>query len=309
MTAIKVIVNPLAGRGYAGKVSPLIERHFDKLGADFDLVHTSAAGDAIHLAREAMDQGFDTIVAVGGDGTSHEVVNGMMLGARDGIAGNLGCIPTGSGNDFAVTKGAPIDLEAACRLIVAGNTRLIDVGQVIIDGRTKRYFGNAVGIGFTGLVVKETMKYGFLRGMALYLPVVLKTVFLTLRAPQAEITLDGDTIRQKILLTEICNGPREGGCFFIAPQARPDDGLLDVLIGDDMPRLQILGMIPRIMKGTHVGDRRVKMRRARHIVVSSPDPLHLHVDGEILCDEAHHVEAEVIPGRLRIIAPERNALC
>jgi YegS/Rv2252/BmrU family lipid kinase len=256
------------------------------------------------MTERALDAGFDTIVAAGGDGTSHEVVNGLMARARGNIAGTLGCIPAGSGNDFAVMNGAPTDVEAACRQIMAGATRIIDLGKVTLDNGVTRFFDNAVGIGFDGIVTIECRKAKYLRGMALYLPVVLKTVFLRKLAPRVVIECDGETFRQTTLMTVICNGPREGGGFLVAPTAKTDDGLLDLVMTEAMPKLQVLGMIPRFIKGTHIGDPRVKSRLTQHVVVSSPDPLYLHADGEVLCDVAHRVETWVVPGCLRIIAPQ-----
>jgi diacylglycerol kinase (ATP) len=309
MPKFKIIVNPLAGRGYAAKAAPIIRQKFNALGADFDLVQTSAAGEAIRLAREALDAGFDTIVAVGGDGTSHEVVNGMMAHSNGQVVGTLGCIPAGSGNDFATMAGAPTDLDAACQLIVAGSTRVLDIGQVRLDDCIVRYFDNAVGVGFDGLVTMETRKAKHLRGMALYLPVVLKTIFLSMRPPRAEITFDGQTIRKTTLMTVIANGPREGGGFLVAPDAKCDDGLFDLMIADTMPKLGMLAMIPRFMKGTHVGHPLVSIQHVKDVSVRSEDPLYVHVDGEILCDEAHEVEIKMIPGCLRMIAPQMGSGC
>lgn len=307
MSKIKVIVNPLAGKGYAGKISPLIRKQFAKLGADFDLVHTTAPGEAIELARRAVEEGFDTVVAVGGDGTSHEVMNGLMLQAKGGIAGTLGCIPAGSGNDFAVMNGAPSDIEAACRLIVQGHTRLIDVGLLNIDGQIIRYFDNVAGIGFDALVTRECRKAKFLRGIALYLPVVLKTIFLSMRPPRTEIVYDGEMQCKTTLMICVANGPREGGGFFVAPHARCDDGHFDLLIAENMPKLGMLAMVPRFMKGTHLSHKLVEVKHSRHVVIRSEDPLYIHVDGEILCDEAHCIEARLIPSSLRMIAPQNGA--
>jgi len=307
MPRIKVIVNPLAGKGYAGKISPLIRKQFAALGADFDLVHTTAPGEAIDLASQAVQDGFEIVVAVGGDGTSHEVMNGLMKQARGGIAGTLGCIPAGSGNDFAVMNGAPADVEAACRLIVQGATRLIDVGLLNIDGQIRRYFDNVAGIGFDALVTMECRKAKYLRGLALYLPVVLKTIFLSMHPSRTEIIHDGETQRKTTLMICVANGPREGGGFFVAPHARCDDGHFDLLIAEKMPKLGMLAMVPRFMKGTHLSHRLVEVKHSRHVVIRSEDPLYVHVDGEILCDEAHYIEAQLIPSSLRIIAP-RNGI-
>ena len=307
MHRVKVIVNPAAGRGYAAKMMPKVRHYLGALGVDYDLVYTAAAGDAIRLTQEACDDGFDTIVSVGGDGTTHEVVNGLMLKGDGEPVGTLACIPAGSGNDFAIMHGVPEDTEGACRLLAEGATRVVDVGQVTIDGRIKRYFGNVVGIGFDGLAARETRKHRRLRGLALYLPVVLKTIFVTMRPVRAEIIFDGERVHVEPLMVVVCNGQREGGGFFVAPNARSDDGMLDVIIADTMSKLQMLAMVPRFLKGTHLSDRRISAREVKHFVMTSQDPLYAHVDGEILCDEAHHIEIKVIPGCLRVISAPRSA--
>ena len=303
MPRIKVIVNPLAGRGYAARVTALIERTFGELGADYSLVRTTAPGEAIRLAREARDEGYEVIVAVGGDGTSHEVINGMAEGMGGNLVGTLGCIPAGSGNDFAVMSGAPVDIAAAVRQIVAGKTRIQDLGRVTIDNRVTRYFDNAVGIGFDGVVTVVGKRFKWLRGMALYIPVVLRTIFVDMVPPRVRIEIDGQVIEQTTLMTVICNGPREGGSFLVSPKARTDDGLFDVVMVETMPRLQMLAMVPRFLAGSHVSDPRCRIQQGTHVLVTSEDALILHADGEVLIDVAHRVEAEMVAARLRIIAP------
>ena len=307
MPRVKVIVNPKAGRGHTVRATPRVCQCLGELGVDYDLVHTTAAGDAVHLARQALEDGFETIAAVGGDGTAQEVVNGLMTGARENPVGNLACIPTGSGNDFAVMNGVPEDIEGACQLIAGGATRVVDAGQVTIDGGITRYFHNVVGIGFDGLAAKETRKLKHLRGMALYLPVVLKTIFLTLQATQMEVTVDGEESRMAPLMFVVANGRREGGGFLVAPHARSDDGLFDLVIAESMPKLSMLALVPRFLKGTHLSDSRVTTRTARHITITSQAPLHFHVDGEILCEEAHHLDIRMIPGCLRVICPNAGS--
>lgn len=308
MPRLKVIVNPTAGRGYGARVSRAIAEHLHALGADFGLVHTAYAGQAIQLAQQAVEQGYDIVVAVGGDGTAHEVVNGMMAahnGAGEQMKPALACIPAGNGNDFATMNGASHDVQAACEMIVRGVTHPVDVGRVTLDGAITRYFSNAVGIGFDALVTMETYRHRHLRGMALYIPVVLKTIFQTMQPTRLEILCDQQEIHRTTLATIIANGPREGGSFLVAPAARCDDGLLDLMMADDMSRLSMLAMVPRFMRGTHVKHRLVSIRQARRIVISSVDPLYTHVDGEVLTpDPVHHVEIQVIPGCLRMIVPE-----
>jgi len=303
MARIRIIVNPQAGRGRAARLEPTIRRHLRALGADTEVVCTTRPGEAIDLARRAKEQGFDTVVAVGGDGTSHEVVNGLLAYANGEVVGTLACIPAGSGNDFALLNGVPEDVGAACRLAAGGPERLIDVGEVTIDGHIHRYFLNVVGIGFDALVAKEALCHPRLRGLALYLPAVLKTIALTLRAARLTITVDDqEVIETKALLAVVANGPREGGGFLVAPQARTDDGWLDLTLAGEMSRLQMLALVPRFLRGTHVGSPHIVTRRARRIVITSDDPLYVHVDGEILCDHAHELSLRLLPGRLRLKA-------
>jgi hypothetical protein len=192
-----------------------------------------------------------------------------------------------------------------------------------------------VGIGFDGVVTVECMKFKRLRGMALYLPVVLKTVFVSFKAPQAVIEYEiapphsppvsrrrdpaggeeetpasvgtGESqpevrrLEKTVLMATVCNGQREGGGFFIAPEARNDDGLLDLCLADNLPRLKILGLIPHFMKGTHVDNPSVTMLRTRRVTISSPDPLIAHADGELLCTDGHYIECQIAARRVRVI--------
>lgn len=301
-----VIVNPSAGRGYAGRMMPQIQQHLGELGVAFDLVNTEGPGHATQLASQAVQDGYEVIVAMGGDGTTHEVVNGMMLARTGDSIGTLACIPAGNGNDFAAMNGAPEDIAAACRLIAEGTPRLVDIGHLVVDGESRGYFSNAVGIGFDGLTVRETQNFRRLRGMAMYLLAVLKTIFVTMRPMRSEMVLDDEQVQQTTLMMVIANGPREGHTFLVAPDATCDDGWLDLTIAETMPRFQMLAVLPSVMKGTHIRHRRFAVKRARRIVISSPDAMFFHVDGELLCDGAHYIEAEVIPRCLRMIGRPSN---
>lgn len=300
MEAIKVILNPVAGRGYGAKAEPQLRELLNAEGVEFDLVRTARPGHAMELAEQAARDGFATIVAAGGDGTSNEVLNGLMAAAQNGANAVMGFLPVGSGCDFANTMGVCGDLRAACHKLADGQTRTVDVGRVTIPGRFSRYFGNFVGIGFDAVVTRETAKVKRLRGLALYLPVVLKTVFLYYKAPQVKVECDGQEWRLPALMICVTNGPREGGGFFVAPEATPDDGLFDVCIAREVSRLEIMRMIPRFLKGTHVGHRAITMTRGQRVVVSSPDGLVAHMDGEFICEGAQQIECEILPGRLQV---------
>ena len=144
----RVIVNPLAGRGFGARCLPKLRRLLSEHGLDYDLVCTSWAGEAIDLARQAVLDGYETVVAVGGDGTYHEVINGMMAAPRSGrapdggVVGNLGVIPVGSACDFAWMVGIPSDLEGACARLAQHQTKVIDLGKVTVDAAQDVSQGN-----------------------------------------------------------------------------------------------------------------------------------------------------------------------
>jgi diacylglycerol kinase family enzyme len=129
---------------------------------------------------------------------------------------------------------------------------------------------------------------------------VLKTIFLNFEAPRATIDCDGEQILLRVMLVSVANGPREGGGFFIAPEARPDDGLFDVCIAREVSRLTILRLLPHFLRGTHVGLDPISMVQARHVTISSLDGLVAHVDGEVLCTNAPQIRCELLPGALHV---------
>lgn len=302
MTSAKIILNPKAGRGYGGRSEPRIRRYLDALELEYELVRTRAPQHAIELAAQAQGEGFDLVVAAGGDGTAHEVMLGLVEAAGEGVAGPMGVLPIGSGSDFANTIGLPKDLEACCRRLVKGRRKVVDLGKVELDGQDKGFFDNTLGIGFDAVVTKESQTVPLVRGIALYLPVILKTIFLTLRIPRLTIRWDDERLEMPALMVVVANGPREGGGFLVAPDATPDDGFFDLCMVREISRPAMLAMIPHFMKGTHVDQDPVRMARTRRVEFESPDPLVVHVDGEMLTTEGHRLVCEVVPGRLEVIA-------
>ncbi len=299
MEPIKIILNPIAGRGYGARSEPALRRFLSAEGVEFDLSLTEWPGHAVELAQQAAREGFGTIVAAGGDGTTHEVVNGLMT-AQDGVAGTLGVIPVGSGSDFAHAVGIPLDLKGACQRLAHGRTRIVDACRVTVDDHPPLYFDNTVNVGFGGTVAYEASKIKWVRGLALYLPVVLKTVFFS-QAPRVTIVYGSQKLELAALMVCIANGPREGGGFLSAPDAQLDDGLFDLCIAHEIGKMAMLALVPRFMDGSHVGHEAVEMARAGRVVISSPDDLIAHVDGEVLCTQAHRIEFEVLPQRLRVL--------
>jgi YegS/Rv2252/BmrU family lipid kinase len=303
MSRIKIILNPAAGRGYGGRAEPKIRKLLQEQGADFDLVRTEGFWHAAELAEQAVRDGAEIIVAAGGDGTTHEVVNGMMATAKDDqeVIGTLGVLPVGSGSDFAHNVGVPADLQGACLKLTEGQPRIVDVGRVTVDDQPPKYFDNTINVGFGGTLTVEARKVKWVRGMALYLPMVLKTIFLA-PSPRMTVEYDDQKISNPMLMVTVGNGAREGGGFFCTPDAVPDDGLLDLCIARAASKLTQLSLVPKFISGSHTDHPVVTMTRTKRAVVTSPDNLIAHVDGEMLCTEAHRLEFEILPQRLQVLS-------
>ena len=275
-----------------------------------DLVRTEKPWHAVQLAEQAVADAFDVVVAVGGDGTTNEVLNGLMR-AKQAKAGTavMGVLGVGRGNDFAFGVGIPRDLSAACRVLAQDKRRWIDVGRVTGgDYPQGRYFGNGVGVGFDTVVGLVAQKMKHLRGFLGYFVAALKTVFLYFHAPTVRITADEETTTQTALMIAVMNGRRAGGGFMMAPQATPDDGLLDFCIADQVSRLRIFTLIPHFMKGTQATQPEIRTGRARRVVVTAVEgSLPGHSDGETLCTEGEELTIELLPHQIEVLCQPPEA--
>ncbi len=300
-----IIVNPVAGRGAAKKAIPEIKAFLESLKIDYDLIITEYIGHAIKLAEEAGSNGYATVVAVGGDGTANEVINGLMQALKKGhLTSNMAILPVGRGNDFSYGMGVPQDLEAACKLLANGKTRKIDIGFVKGgDYPEGRYFGNGVGIGFDTIVGFEAAKLpSFISGIPAYLIAALKTIFLFFRAPLLRLNIDGEVLEQPCLLVSLMNGRRMGGSFMFAPESASDDGLLNLCIAKQVTRLQVLGLFPKVMSGTQESHFAIKMPTAQHVTIEAlTGTLPVHADGETICEAGKSLEVEVLKQQLNLI--------
>ncbi|HEU4880590.1 MAG TPA: diacylglycerol kinase family protein [Longimicrobium sp.] len=292
-----VILNPTAGRGAAARVRAVVEHEMAQAGAEFTIAETARRGHAAELAEAAARDGWPAVVAVGGDGTVHEVVNGIMRAADGGPSVPLGIVGVGSGNDFAMLARVPGNAAWAVRRMTEAEPRAVDVGRV-----GDRWFSNGVGIGLDARVAIEVDRRRRFRGLAMYLH-ALFGVLRAFRPPHMTVDLDGQRVAEgPMTLVTIGNGGRHGGGFWICPDAKLDDGLLDVCTCDGLGTLGILSFLPRVMWGAHTGASCVHMHHARRVRVTSPDPLPVHADGEIIADDAREVEIEIHPGRLRVLS-------
>jgi diacylglycerol kinase (ATP) len=303
-TSYKIILNPTAGHGNGLKALPKIEQLFNQSGVSFDLLRTERPGHGIELTRQAVKDGYEVIVAAGGDGTVNEVINGLMLSKLEGVPiPPLGVLCVGRGNDFSGSMGIPTDLEGGFQALLAGNRRCIDVGRVVGGKYPQgRYFGSCVGVGFDAITTIEVSKMPRWGGYLSFLVAVFKTVFLYNKAPLARIEYDGSVITQRSLLISIMNGRRLGGGFIMAPNSIPDDGAFDLCIAEQMSSFEVIKMIPHFTRGDQATQPTIKTGRAAKISIIAQDgPLPAQTDGEIICVDGSRLDVEVLPRQIEII--------
>ena len=305
-----VVVNPASAGGRTLRRWPGIERALSRAGIDHTAQLTLGPGDATTLTREAiLSRGIRRVVAVGGDGTLNEVVNGCFDGGCTPLADGLtvGLIPSGTGGDFRHALGLPSDPEAAARLLAGGSTRVVDIGRVSFADGSVRHFINIADCGIGGEVASRVNRRrhrgGGLVGTAVFLGVSVATM-LTFRGRDLLLSFDGETIHRKVQQVVVANGTHFGGGMRMAPDAKPDDGLFDVIIVADISRLGSIRAVPRLYRGTHLALPVVEVRRARSIdIAAAPGekPTLFDVDGE----QVGRVPAQITicPGALRFASP------
>jgi diacylglycerol kinase (ATP) len=311
MSRYKVIVNPISGRGAGESAFPLLNHQLRAYGLDFDLVRTERPWHAAELAQGAVSDGYDIVVAVGGDGTANEVLNGLMLAKRSG-AGTavLGLIGVGRGNDLAFGMGVPSGLEIGQRILHQNHRQTVDVG-IVTGGMFPqgRFFGNGVGIGFDAVVGFEAVKMKRIQGFLNYFLAALKTIFLYYQAPLVRIEYNGETMEQFSLMVSIMNGRRMGGGFWMAPEAKIDDGLFDLCIAGQVSKLGILALIPRFMQGTQSSHPVVQTGRTDKIEVTAQEGvLPAHADGETICTEGKQLAVELLAGEIEVICQSQDGI-
>lgn len=293
-----IIVNPAAGRGRARRAwEATIRPMLREGGLSFTEVYEDRPRAAVPLAEQATREGYEIVAAVGGDGTVHEVLNGI-LGPAVARRPALAVVPGGTGNDFARGVGIPKDMIAAARLLLErGRWRRVDVGQV-----NDRYYGTISGVGFDAEVAAEVNGWPkWVAGTVVYTAGILKTL-ITYRCAPTRITIDGETVEVPMFLIAAANTPWYAGGMYMAPHARPDDGYLEVILARDLTKLETLGVLPKVFSGDHLKHPKVSHRAAREIRVESDVSLAIHADGETV----GRVPAvfRVLPQALDVLVPE-----
>jgi YegS/Rv2252/BmrU family lipid kinase len=290
-------VNPAAGKGAGRKVADPVLRAFRAQGWSVDLEHTDRPGHGALLAERAVQGGAQRIVAVGGDGTVHDVANGML---RHATTAALGVVPVGTGNDFAKLLGVyrhnPV---RAVKRLVSARVRRFDVGRA-----GDEYFVNSLGVGFGPEVLRVRGASPAGSGWISYLTPVPRA-FLGFRAPELEVTAAEHGERGQIMMVEVCNGTTAGGAYRFAPAADPADGYLDVCIVRRVSLPRFLLAIPRVMRGTQAGMKEVTMFRTREVTLRATEaPLLLHLDGELRAPGVHQCTVSIAAGRLNVLVAQ-----
>ncbi|TNE52533.1 MAG: diacylglycerol kinase family lipid kinase [Bacteroidetes bacterium] len=291
---IVFIVNPKAGVNLQKHLNRSVETHLDHRLFTYGIWHTEKAGHAAELARKARAEGYEIVVAVGGDGSINEVASVLMH--TDTI---LGIIPAGSGNGLAMHLGYGRNIDKAVRKLNAARVQVIDCGM--LNGRP---FVNLAGIGFDGLVSRY-MKGRRLRG---FLPYFFNSVLAGLRYSAKICTVETEdrTITEKCFVITVANGPMYGYNFQIAPDARLDDGKFSVVLFRDVPRWEYFAALPASLKGQIYDARFVEHFTASRVKISCKEPNFVHIDGESV-DITGDLTFELIPGALKVLVPQTNS--
>jgi len=292
MTNVRFLVNPSSGRGTGRSHLDRLRVLAAKLGAG--LCVSRKVSDLWEQARRAADDGVERLLVAGGDGTMHYAVQGL---AGTGCA--LGVIPLGSGNDLAGTLGAPPDLDAAVERAMSGEVRRIDLLRV---GETVSV--SYAGVGFDSEVTRYANEVKFLRGPLIYFYSVIHTL-ITFVPPRMRVVWDGGEFEGRVMFTVVNNLPRFGGGMRIAPDARIDDGLLDLVIVKEVPKPVLLSIFPKVYNGKHVSHPAVRIVRTRRAEITIDRTMTLYGGGEPLREmrAGEPVVVEVVPGGLAVVTP------
>ena len=298
------VVNPNSANGRTGKDWPQIEKAIRRAIPDVEVVMTDAPGDATEKTRKALNDGFEMVVSVGGDGTNNEVVNGFFTKGKP-VKGKavFGVLSRGTGSDLIKTLGIPKAYEESAPRLAGRDTAPLDVGKmtyVTHAGRTAvRYFINIASFGIGGDVdrrVNETTK--FFGGKASFLWASLMGLLRWTNKPVTIRIDDGEPEDLRMFSGVVANGQYFGGGMWVAPQAKMDDGRFDVVLMGDLSRAEVMTSMTRIYKGRHFPHPKVRYTNARVVRAESDAEVLIDLDGE----QPGRLPAtfEILPGAIRI---------
>jgi diacylglycerol kinase (ATP) len=294
---VSLFVNPTAGRGRAGDRLPVIQDLFAAANVPLRIVPSSGVGDLEEKVAEHVAGVADHIIVVGGDGSIHEAVNGIQRANTDTI---LSVIPSGTGNDFAKASGLSSDWREAAQALLARMqsgepARAVDLGRV-----NDRYFANGVGIGFDAKVTRVARSIHWPIGDLVYLVALLRCLAGRVATPEFDIRGSETLFSGAVTMAAVCNGAWVGGLFHIAPPADNTDGQLNLLVASSVSRARILRLLPKLMRGEHLGEKEVSHDLVDGLTITSSAPVESHIDGEVQPMQ-QHFEFQVFPGQLKLL--------
>jgi len=299
---VKIILNPMADMGNAWRVARDLRSITEEHGG-VDWSGTVYPGHAIDLAKQAGEQGYDMVIAMGGDGTVHEVVNGLMKIPPEKRP-MLGVVPVGSGDDFGHALKISQKPNEALLLALNGEPSPVDLCMMTDEHGRTEYFDNTLGVGFGAMVTIRSHRIPILRGFLIYLIAVIQTIVVDHVPISMHITADEKEWEQKVKYLVVCNGPREGGGFLVAPDAKVDDGLMSYVMITDVSRPMMFRIVPEVMKGTHVRFKQVRLGTCKKFSLTADRPLYIHADGEIFSGPGTNLrklDFEILPDALKVV--------
>lgn len=291
MAQTTIILNPWAGRGKAGRRKDELTAALDAAGLEYELVLTTARGHAVDLARDAVVRGADTVVAIGGDGTLNETVNGIyQANTQHGRNAAFGIIPLGTGSDFIKVLDTvdADDIRGGVARLQNQQRHKIDLGLVSVAGQGERLLLNAVGIGFDAQAAAEALKITWITGWPVYYIAIFRALMNYKPFPM-RISYNDRQIVRPMMFATIANGRNQGASFLMTPDAHIDDGLLDVCMVDMLNIPKVLKYIPIIEKGMHTNLKEVTMATVNEIRVQCDNDLPVALDGEVFSTTARDI--------------------
>jgi diacylglycerol kinase (ATP) len=297
------LVNPASANGSTGRRWTELADRARRSGLVGDALFSERPGHLAELAREAVGGGATWIVVVGGDGTVHEVVDGLMK-AGLGANAELSMLPLGTGRDFARSLRIPSRLDAAVEVARHGHVRTIDVGHATFtteEGEAEAYFANFGGAGISGAIAGRANRTTKALGGRISFFIATVAVFSRWQPSEMTVQIDGETRHLRLLEALAMNGDYTAGGMWAAPEAAPDDGRFDVVLIGDFSKGEFVTTFPKIYRGRHVSHAKVDIVRARELRVDAPSPLPIVLDGEQ--PGTTPVRFEVVPSALRVRVP------
>jgi diacylglycerol kinase (ATP) len=301
---VKLILNPMADLGRAWQTANDLRPIAQEFKGELAWSGTVYPTHAIELAKQAAAEGCDLVVAMGGDGTVHEVMNGLMQVPAEKRPA-MGIVPIGSGNDFAyamgITNKSP---QALANALKGENIQTVDIGLITDEyGRTE-YFDNTLGIGFDAVVTIRSHKLPIVKGFLMYLTAVIQTIIMNHNAAKMQIETESLKWEQDVIMLTLCNGPREGGGFMLSPNSKNNDGKMEFLTVNKVSRATMFRLVPEFLKGTHMRFKQIQMGEFKTFKLSSDLPMYIHADGEVYTSfgsNLHNINFEVLPQALKVV--------